>query len=48
MTYDSELLYWRSNKEWYEIVGGKFVLTDKAPERAKESFKLANKTPEKL
>jgi len=42
MTANQEPLYWRSNKEWYRINEEKdcFELTDKAPERAKKSFKL--------
>ncbi len=41
MTLNFESLYWRTNKDWYKLdKNGKFHLTDKAPERAKESFKL--------
>lgn len=42
MTLDREPLYWRTNKEWYRINKDKdcYELTDKAPKRAQESFKL--------
>lgn len=34
-------MYWITNKEWWRIEGEKgFALTDKAPEEAKESFRL--------
>ena len=47
MTSDKEALYWQTNKEWYRInEKGEFELTDKAPERARESFALFN-TPRK-
>ena len=43
MSGDTEIMYWHSNPEWYRInKDGKFELTDKAPERAIRSFKLAN------
>lgn len=48
MTYDPEPLYWQTDKRWWKIVDGKFVLTDEAPERARKSFELFNSTPEKL
>ncbi len=40
MTGDKEALYWQTNPEWWTIVNNKYVLTDKATERAKESFKI--------
>lgn len=45
MTADHEIIYWRSNKEWYKIDEKHdcFVLTDKAPQRAKDSFELYKK-----
>ena len=48
MTYDTEPLYWQTNKEWWKIVDGKFALTEKATERAKKSFELFNSDPVKL
>ena len=40
MTANQEPLFWRSNKEWYQINREKdcFALTDNAPERARKSF----------
>jgi len=46
MTMDMESTYWMSNKEWYKITENGFVLTDKAPERAKKSFELDRKINE--
>lgn len=45
MTANREFMYWCSNKEWYRINEEKdcFELTDKAPERAKQSFELYKK-----
>ena len=40
MKVDKERVYWRTNKEWWTIVNGKYVLTDKATDRAKRSFDL--------
>lgn len=42
MTADREPMFWHSNKDWYQIdkVNDRFVLTDKAPERAVRSFEL--------
>lgn len=40
MTGDKEALYWQTNPKWWTIVNNKYVLTDKATERAKESFKI--------
>ena len=41
MTSNTELLYWRTNEEWYEEdPQGKYIYRVKAdaPERAKKSF----------
>lgn len=40
----SEALYWHSNPEWYyfDEENDKFVLTDKAPQRAIDSFAMWN------
>lgn len=47
MRSNDEALYWRTNKEWYRInEKGEYELTEKAPQRAVESFKIAN-TPRK-
>lgn len=45
MTTNKESLYWKTNKEWWTInhEADCFELTEKAPERARESFKLYNK-----
>lgn len=40
MTSDKESVYWKTNPEWWTIVNNEYVLTDKATERAKESFKI--------
>jgi hypothetical protein len=42
MTANKESLYWKTNKEWYRINREKdcFELTEKAPQRAIESFEL--------
>lgn len=42
MNTNTELLYWKINKEWYRVNKEKdcFELTEKAPDRAKESFKM--------
>ena len=40
MTTDMESIYWMRNKEWYRVTDSGFVLTDKAPERARKSFEL--------
>ena len=42
MTGNKEIYYWRSNEEWYEFdeTARKYVLTDKAPERAIKSYEL--------
>lgn len=43
MTFSTESMYWRKNEEWFTTdENGKFHLTDKAPERARESFMLYN------
>ncbi len=41
MTANKELMYWHSNKEWwfYNKKTQKIELTEKAPQRAIESFK---------
>jgi hypothetical protein len=33
-----DMPYFMTNKEWYYFDGKRFVLTDKAPEEAKESL----------
>ena len=45
MTTNTEVTYWTSNPEWYTYDKEKkmFVLTDKAPERARKSYELASK-----
>ena len=42
MSGNTELLFWRTNKLWYKYDENKkaFELTDKATERAKNSFKM--------
>ena len=42
MTVNQEPLYWKTNKTWYRINKERdcFELTDQAPPRAVESFKL--------
>ncbi len=41
MTKNPMLFYWQSNPAWYRVnEKGKFELTEEAPEKAKESFKL--------
>ncbi len=42
MTVDMEFMYWSSNKSWYRINKEKdcYELTEQAPPRAVESFKL--------
>ena len=42
MTANKELIYWRTNSDWYRFNHEKdcFELTDKATERAKKSFEL--------
>lgn len=49
MNADREPMYWMSNKDWYRINKEKdeFELTDKAPERARRSFEMWNKTDRK-
>lgn len=50
-TYDEETDYWLTNEEWYEILGFDingdtiFCLTDKAPQKARESFKRYQNEP---
>mgnify|MGYP004603426135 FL=1 len=45
MIVNREAVYWASNKEWYRINLEKdcFELTDKAIERARNSFELYQK-----
>ena len=31
---------WKEDPDWYDLVEGHWVLTDKAPESAQRSFKL--------
>lgn len=40
MNKDLEPIYWQSNKEWWTIIDDKFVLTERAPARARASFWL--------
>jgi hypothetical protein len=42
MTANKELFYWSTDKAWYifDEKVGKYKLTDKAPSRAKKSFKM--------
>lgn len=43
MTGNTEILYWRSNEEWYEADPTDeyiFRVKNNAPERAKKSFEL--------
>ena len=43
MSGDKEPFYWQTNPEWYRKgKDGKWELTEKAPERARKSFELAN------
>lgn len=44
MTPDLRSLYWKSNPDWWRINEEKdeFELTEKAPPKAVESFKLFN------
>lgn len=45
MTANREMMYWHSNKEWYRVNTEKdcYELTDKAPQRAVESFEMYKK-----
>jgi len=37
----SEMFYWRTDESWYYLdETGIYVLTDSAPERARESYKM--------
>jgi len=40
MTANKEIIYWQSDEEWYTYDEelSKYLLTDKAPERAIKSF----------
>lgn len=43
MTTNTEIMYWKKNKDWYEKdPQGQYIfrVKESAPERAKESFKL--------
>lgn len=42
MTTNKELFYWAQNPDWYDCDedGENVTLSDDAPERAKESFKM--------
>jgi len=44
MTANKEMMYWKTNPEWYRTnpKTGKRELTEKAPERARKSFELCN------
>lgn len=49
MNRNTEIMYWRSNEDWYEDdPTGKYIFKVKnnAPERAKESFELWKKYQE--
>lgn len=48
MTADKEIMYWKSNPEWYRFNREKdeYELTEKAPERARISFDMC-KNPQK-
>lgn len=37
---NEEILYWKNNDEWWDVDEEKreFILTNKAPKKAKESF----------
>ncbi len=45
MHANTEIMYWHSNKEWYRVNEEKdcYELTDKAPQRAVESFEMYKK-----
>lgn len=43
MTTNMESVYWMRNEEWYKITEKGFILTEKAPERARKSFELYKK-----
>lgn len=45
MNANTEIMYWSTNKEWYKINREKdcFELTDKAPQRAIDSFEMYKK-----
>lgn len=43
-----DMPYFMENEEWYYFNGERFVLTDKAPERAKESLKEFYKDEKEL
>jgi len=45
MTGNTELGYWRKNKNWHRYNAEKKIIemTDEAPERAKKSFEMAMK-----
>ena len=43
MTTNTELMYWRSNPDWYEPDESKqfiYKVKDNAPERAKKSYEM--------
>lgn len=42
MTANKEILYWRTNEDWYiyDESTGTFSIKDDAPQRAKDSFEL--------
>ena len=41
MTSNKESLYWKTNENWYrKNKDGQYELTEKAPQRAKDSFIL--------
>lgn len=45
MNANKEIMYWSSNEEWYRVNEEKdcYELTDKAPQRAIESFEMYKK-----
>ena len=42
MSGNTEMLYWRKDKSWYEYnqETDSYSLTEKAPQRARESFEM--------
>ncbi len=35
-----DLMFWQENSDWYDWVGGQWILTDEAPKEARRSFEL--------
>jgi len=45
MTADRESLYWQTNEKWWrKNKDGEYEITEEAPERAKKSFELWEKS----